>query len=1264
MRFLFLIASLVLSFFYSKGQPPVINSFSPASGPAGTVVTITGTNFHPAADSNIVYFGVIRATVVNASATSLSVIAPVSSSNNLVTVTCRHLTASSNVPFRRTFNNGAVTQSIAFDKIQIDSLSRNYTIAFFQADFDSDGKIDLITSEHKSDSFLLAVYRNASSANSFAMASKFYLNVLPPGLETCYQDFTTKDINGDGKPDILCSSKCLQKFLVLLNTSTAGNISFSAAIQIPKANGDFIRSWGNTYDVRNCFRVADIDNDGRYDLVNINDSSGFFFIYRNISNAGGTPQFVHAYTGNAGSAWIWGYCCDVKCLAIADYNNDRLPDISVTRFQSGTFITLQNTSTPGNISFSPSPVTYYQQYLGMADIKIADLDADGNPDVGTTNNFLSYSFSLFRNTGNNTISFAPPVELPISLQDLKLQDLNGDGLADLYLNGAIPNYSGPFVKLNKSTPGNLQFDTTDIRLPGLPSVELNDFDGDNGNDAIGFDNQNRLNFYKRIPKPLIYSINPTEGLPGTSVQLKGMFLNGATSVKFGRSEATSFIVTSDTTITAIVGSGNTGVISVTSSFGSDVSADTFFMTLPPTIISFTPDTATDHNGVTIRGRNFARTNAVSFGGIAADTFYIMSDTVIIATVGNGSSGNVIISNPYGDDTLQGFVYMQPAASLSGITFTPLSGPVGSLVTINLTAGNFSPGLPYIVYFGGVKAEVVSINNSSIIAKAPAGADNMPVSVTTNSGLTYYSTLPFTITFNGTPLSSSSFDTVKVFTGITGQATDGSNLASGDIDGDGRPDIVSANGKISIFRTYGPPGTVSLLPKIDIPAEDYQTDIHLIDFDGDGKLDIITAGSSNNICVFRNLSSPGNISFAQRQYFNTGEGASEIACADFDNDGKPDIATANQSEFSVSLLHNTSITGNISFAAQTKYITSNYCKYIAAKDLNGDHLPDIVLNIYNAIITLKNTSSTGNISFLLSADTVSTGTVQDYLLYLTDLDTDTKPDLLSHSLLPFISTFKNSSTASNISFDNQIDYSINNFGNATSVTASDFNGDGKLDPISAYYSGVRIIENASTAGTIEFSNNFLLPDNLQFEKPYNAIGCDIDMDGKPDIVSTTFTSLLIFRNKNNEAIKLKLCPSIASTNITSNLSGASYQWQVDIGNEFINVSNNTTYSNVTTNTLSLLNIPSDWYGYKYRCLVDNNYSNITQLKFENIWAGTANPAWENPANWSCGTVPDSNTDVVINSGSIVINSNVTVRTLMVSPGASLTVSTGYTLTVLH
>ncbi|HRE62856.1 MAG TPA: hypothetical protein PKU77_03660, partial [Ferruginibacter sp.] len=59
-------------------------------------------------------------------------------------------------------------------------------------------------------------------------------------------------------------------------------------------------------------------------------------------------------------------------------------------------------------------------------------------------------------------------------------------------------------------------------------------------------------------------------------------------------------------------------------------------------------------------------------------------------------------------------------------------------------------------------------------------------------------------------------------------------------------------------------------------------------------------------------------------------------------------------------------------------------------------------------------------------------------------------------------------------------------------------------------------------------------------------------------------------------------------------------------------------------------------------------------------------WENSANWSCGILPDANTDVLINAGKAnypQVGINTAVRTLKIATGGNTTVKTGFNLTIV-
>lgn len=79
----------------------------------------------------------------------------------------------------------------------------------------------------------------------------------------------------------------------------------------------------------------------------------------------------------------------------------------------------------------------------------------------------------------------------------------------------------------------------------------------------------------------------------------------------------------------------------------------------PTILSFAPKTATLGDPVKISGKNFTGANSVTFGAAAAQSFTVVSDSVIMAYVGNGSSGAVTVTLPSGKMEFAGFTYYVP-----------------------------------------------------------------------------------------------------------------------------------------------------------------------------------------------------------------------------------------------------------------------------------------------------------------------------------------------------------------------------------------------------------------------------------------------------------------------------------------------------------------------------------------------------------------------------------------------------------------------------
>lgn len=111
---------------------------------------------------------------------------------------------------------------------------------------------------------------------------------------------------------------------------------------------------------------------------------------------------------------------------------------------------------------------------------------------------------------------------------------------------------------------------------------------------------------------------------------------------------------------------------------------------PPPVInaavsSFVPKTATAGDVIRISGVKFTGATAVTIGNTAAQSFQVISDTVIMAYVSAGaSSGNVSVTAPTGNADATGFVYYTPQQStLTGtMMYATLSSQATAMPTLD------------------------------------------------------------------------------------------------------------------------------------------------------------------------------------------------------------------------------------------------------------------------------------------------------------------------------------------------------------------------------------------------------------------------------------------------------------------------------------------------------------------------------------------------------------------------------------------------------
>ena len=298
---------------------------------------------------------------------------------------------------------------------------------------------------------------------------------------------------------------------------------------------------------------------------------------------------------------------------------------------------------------------------------------------------------------------------------------------------------------------------------------------------------------------------------------------------------------------------------------------------------------------------------------------------------------------------------------------------------------------------------------------------------------------------------------------------------------------------------------------------------MADLTGDGLPEIIVAcngATSGGVCVFINASTPGSISFSARTDIASMINATDVAVADFDKDGRPDIAATTSTFAPLYIIRNTSVNGAFSYAT-TNFNTSSGISAapvpfkLVATDLNNDNRPDIALTHYNlgTVSVMKNNSSPATGMDFSVGTTLTTGSNPTGIISA-DLDGDGAPDLAVTNVgNNTLSMFRNTGSAGSLSFSTATTLTSGPL--PEDLATADVNADGKPDITIGNYaaSTVSVYRNTATTGSLTASS-LSLPTNLYTGPNPAAIAwSDIDSDGKPDlaVISGSSSSVRLFKN---------------------------------------------------------------------------------------------------------------------------------------------------------
>lgn len=247
-----------------------------------------------------------------------------------------------------------------------------------------------------------------------------------------------------------------------------------------------------------------------------------------------------------------------------------------------------------------------------------------------------------------------------------------------------------------------------------------------------------------------------------------------------------------------------------------------------------------------------------------------------------------------------------------------------------------------------------------------------------------------------------------------------------------------------------------------------------DFNGDGKLDVAVAnGSSNTVSV---LLDNGDGTFQTPVVYAVGNFPNAIVAADFNKDGKLDLAVADQNSGDVAVLLGN---GDGTFQVPVVYPGVPTPLTLNVADFNGDGFPDLVAGYQSGTILLNQ----GNGTFVKATGTGIAGGA--LTMAVGDFNGDGRKDIAVGGNL-YLNNGDGTFTNLPLSFG------------GIGVASGDLNGDGKLDLV--FFTRQAPPNNLGVAlgngdGTFQPPVYYSI-DSFAF----SIVVADINGDGKPDVVT--------------------------------------------------------------------------------------------------------------------------------------------------------------------
>lgn len=325
----------------------------------------------------------------------------------------------------------------------------------------------------------------------------------------------------------------------------------------------------------------------------------------------------------------------------------------------------------------------------------------------------------------------------------------------------------------------------------------------------------------------------------------------------------------------------------------------------------------------------------------------------------------------------------------------------------------------------------------------------------------------------------------------------SNIVVADNNGDGRPDVITTHTATNVMSVLLGQAGGGLGPMTD-----YQTGQNsgpksgaLGDVNGDGRLDIITANMQNSTIGVL-LAQVGG--FAPVVSYSTGvnSGCDDLALGDMNGDGRLDVVTANFQSNTIRILLGQAGGGfNLS---STTYTINNRPEVVRLSDVDKDGQLDIVVlypstNAVGVLLRLASGSVATPVTYSIGANTYPVS------LALGDVNGDGRLDIITGNASSTVSVLAGQTGGS---FGAVSNYSIGAGSNVQGIALGDVNGDSRLDIVTANYQNNTVGVLVGQVGGFAPVASYATGAN---SGPLSVALGDANGDGRPDIFTANNTA---------------------------------------------------------------------------------------------------------------------------------------------------------------